>query len=119
MNSVNIIGRLTRTPDLKRTANGTPVTSFSVAVNDYKTTTFVDVVAWRNTAEFICKYFTKGQLIAISGRLSNREYVKGDFKKTLLEVTAEKADFCESKGKTSENSVDDFEDLDDTEELPF
>ena len=76
LNKVFIMGRLTRDPELRRTQNGTPVTSFSLAVDrDFKSqggekeTDFIDVVAWRSTAEFVAKYFTKGRMAVVEGRL--------------------------------------------------
>ena len=116
MNNVNIFGRLTKTPDLKHTSNGTAVTSFSIAVNDFNKATFVPCVAWKNTAEHICRYFTKGQLIGVSGRLSNKPYEKGDVKLETLEVIVNSVDFGDSKKKAS---ADDFEDITIDEPLPF
>ena len=79
LNKIFIMGRLTRDPELRRTQSGTPVTSFSLAVDrDYKTqsgekeTDFIDVVAWRATAEFVAKYFTKGRMAVVEGRLQIR-----------------------------------------------
>ena len=76
LNRIIIMGRLTKDPELRRTANGTAVTSFSVAVdrdfksqNGEKETDFIDVVAWRNTAEFVCQYFSKGRMAVVEGRL--------------------------------------------------
>jgi single-strand DNA-binding protein len=122
MNHTDLIGRLTKTPDLKRTSNGTAVTSFALAVDGYnKHTDFINCVAWKNTAEMICKYFVKGQRMGVSGRISTRPYEKGDVKLTLQEVTVESVDFCESKksDKPTDVSAEDFEDLDDSEDLPF
>ena len=77
LNRIVIMGRLTRNPELSRTQNGTAVTSFSVAVDrDFKSresgekaTDFIDVVAWRQTAEFVCQYFTKSRIAVVKGRL--------------------------------------------------
>ena len=81
LNKIFIMGRLTRDPELRRTQSGTPVTSFSLAVDrDYKTqsgekeTDFIDVVAWRATAEFVAKYFTKGRMAVVEGRLQIRAW---------------------------------------------
>ena len=76
LNKIFLMGRLTRDPELRRTQSGTAVTSFSLAVdrdfkgqNGEKETDFIDVVAWRNTAEFVSKYFTKGRMAIVEGRL--------------------------------------------------
>ena len=76
LNKIFIMGRLTRDPELRRTQSGTPVTSFSLAVDrDFKSqsgekeTDFIDVVAWRQTAEFVARYFTKGRMAVVEGRL--------------------------------------------------
>ena len=81
LNKIVIMGRLTRDPELRRTQSGTAVTSFSVACDrDYtaqdgeKETDFIDVVAWRTTAEFVCKYFTKGRMAVVDGRLQIRNW---------------------------------------------
>lgn len=81
LNKIFIMGRLTRDPELRRTANSTPVTSFSLAVDrDFKSqsgeksTDFIDVVAWRSTAEFVAKYFTKGRMAIVEGRLQIRDF---------------------------------------------
>ena len=85
LNKIFIMGRLTRDPELRRTANSTPVTSFSLAVDrDYKSqngeksTDFIDVVAWRSTAEFVAKYFTKGRMAIVEGRLQIRDWKDKD-----------------------------------------
>ena len=82
LNRVVIMGRLTRDPELRRTQTGTAVTSFSLAVDrDFKSresgekaTDFIDVVAWRQTAEFVCKYFSKGRMAVVEGRLQIRDW---------------------------------------------
>ena len=80
LNQIIIMGRLTRDPELRRTQSGTAVCSFSVAVDrDFKSqsgekeTDFIDVVAWRQTGEFVSKYFTKGRMIVVSGSLQSRK----------------------------------------------
>ena len=82
LNKIFIMGRLTRDPELRRTQSGTAVTSFSLAVDrDFKSqsgekeTDFIDVVAWRSTAEFVAKYFTKGRMAVVEGRLQIREWL--------------------------------------------
>ena len=81
LNHIIIMGRLTQDPELRTSPNGTSVTSFSVAVErDYKNqdgdkdTDFINVVAWRQTAEFVCKYFSKGRMAVVDGRLQIRGY---------------------------------------------
>ena len=85
LNKIFIMGRLTRDPELRRTQSGTAVTSFSLAVDrDYKSqsgekeTDFIDVVAWRSTAEFVSKYFTKGRMAVVEGRLQLRDWPATD-----------------------------------------
>ena len=85
LNKIFIMGRLTRDPELRRTQSGTAVTSFSLAVDrDYKSqsgekeTDFIDVVAWRSTAEFVAKYFTKGRMAVVEGRLQIRDWKDKD-----------------------------------------
>ena len=84
LNKIILMGRLTRDPELRRTGSGTAVTSFALAVDrDFKgqggekETDFIDVVAWRNTAEFVSKYFTKGRMAVVEGRLQIRDWKDG------------------------------------------
>ena len=105
LNKIFIMGRLTRDPELRRTQSGTAVTSFSLAVDrDYKSqsgekeTDFIDVVAWRSTAEFVSKYFTKGSMAAVSGRLQIRDWTDREGgKRRSAEVVADNVYFGESK----------------------
>jgi len=106
MNHIVIMGRLTRDPERRQTPNGIPVTSFSLAVDrgftpkdgGEKQTDFIDVVAWRNTAEFVSKYFVKGQMAAVAGRLQIRDWTDKDGnKRRSAEVVAENVYFTESK----------------------
>ena len=109
LNKIFIMGRLTRDPELRRTQSGTAVTSFSLAVDrDYKSqsgekeTDFIDVVAWRSTAEFVSKYFQKGSLIAIEGSLQTRQYQdKNGNNRTAVEVVANNVNFAGSKSNGS------------------
>ena len=85
LNRIILMGRLTRDPELRRTGSGTAVTSFSLAVDrDFKSqsgekeTDFIDIVAWRNTAEFVSKYFTKGRMAVVEGRLQIRDWTDKD-----------------------------------------
>ena len=106
MNHIIIMGRLTRDPEKRQTPSGVPVTSFTLAVDrgfapkdgGERQTDFIDVVAWRNTAEFVSKYFMKGQMAAVSGRLQIREWTDKDEKKRKsAEVVADNVYFTESK----------------------
>ena len=132
MNKAILVGRLTRDPKLKSTANGTNVCSFSVAVNRrYKNAEgnydadFINCTAWRQTAEFVSKYFTKGRMIGVVGSIQTRNYDDKDGKKVYVtEVAADEVHFVESKGDNNNNTapvadVDDFAPIDDTDELPF
>ena len=106
MNSICLMGRLTGDPELKTTQNGVSVTSFSVAVDrayrskdQERQTDFINCVAWRSTAEFISRYFRKGQRIALQGSLQSRKYTANDgSQRTVYEVVVDNAFFCESKG---------------------
>lgn len=105
LNEVVLMGRLTRDPELRRTGNGTAVTSFSLAVDrDFKgqdgerETDFVDIVAWRNTAEFVSKYFSKGRMAVVKGRLQVRDWTDKDgAKRRSTEVLAESVYFGDSR----------------------
>ena len=105
LNKIILMGRLTRDPELRRTQSGTAVTSFSLAVDrDFKSqggekeTDFIDIVAWRNTAEFVSKYFTKGRMAVVEGRLQIRDWTDRDGgKRRSAEVIAENVYFGDSK----------------------
>ena len=105
LNKIIIMGRLTRDPELRRTGTGTAVTSFSLAVDrDFKSqsgekeTDFIDVVAWRSTAEFVSKYFTKGRMAIVEGRLQIRDWTDRDGgKRRSAEVVADNVYFGDSK----------------------
>lgn len=105
LNHVVLMGRLTRDPELRRTGSGTAVTSFTLAVdrdfkaqNGVKETDFIDVVAWRNTAEFVSKYFTKGRMAAVEGRLQIRDWTDKDgSKRRSAEVVAENVYFGDTR----------------------
>lgn len=141
LNKVILIGRLTANPELKQTQSGVAVTSFTIAVDrkvtkdGKKEADFINISAWRQTAEFICKYFLKGSPIIICGSLQTRSWKDADGKtRYITEVLASEASFAESK-KASENTsitaeeaaaegnvgaytADDFEAVQD-EDLPF
>lgn len=106
LNHIVLMGRLTRDPELRRTGSGVAVASFSLAVDrDFgsresgeKETDFIDIVAWRNTAEFVSKYFTKGRMAVVSGRLQIRSWNDKDGnKRRSAEVVAENVYFGDSK----------------------
>ena len=105
LNRIILMGRLTRDPELRRTGSGTAVTSFSLAVDrDFKSqsgekeTDFIDVVAWRSTAEFVAKYFTKGRMAVVEGRLQIRDWQDRDGnKRRSAEVIADNVYFGDSR----------------------
>ncbi len=139
-NLVVLTGRLTADPELKTTPNGISVTTFSIAVNrNYRSggdnqTDFINIVAWRQTAEFVTKYFKKGNLIGIEGSIQTRSYTdKNGNKRTAFEVVANNVQFVESKRDSapagdvaapasfSNADSNDFADLGDAtdDDLPF
>ncbi|MBQ8757816.1 MAG: single-stranded DNA-binding protein [Oscillospiraceae bacterium] len=106
LNHITIMGRLTRDPELRRTGTGVGVASFRVAVDrDYapkdggeRKTDFIDCVAWRQTGEFISKYFTKGRMIVVEGRLEMRDWTDKDGnKRTSAEINVDNAYFGDSR----------------------
>lgn len=106
LNHITIMGRLARDPELRRTSSGIAVASFTVAVDrDFsskdggeKETDFIDCVAWRQTGEFVSKYFSKGSMIVVSGRLQIRNWIdKNGSKRRSAEVVADNVYFGESK----------------------
>ena len=112
LNRIILMGRLTRDPELRRTSSGTAVTSFSLAVDrDFKSqsgekeTDFIDIVAWRNTAEFVSKYFTKGRMAVVEGRLQIRDWTDKDGgKRRSAEVVADNVYFGDSKRDGGDSS---------------
>lgn len=151
LNKVILMGRLTADPDIRQTPSGVSVVTFSMAVDrDYtrgeeKQTDFINIVAWRQLAEFISKYFSKGRMIAIEGRIQTRNYVDNNGQKRYVtEVVADKAHFTgESKSANNDSSftngpqhpaytqeatggssvsigdLGDFEEIQDEDDLPF
>ena len=144
INTVALTGRLTADPELKHTSNGIAVVSFCVAVNRRfkdQQAEFINCVAWRQTAEFICKYFVKGQMIGLEGSIQTRNYTDQDGnKRNATEVLVENASFCESKKSESNSrpspsaaapaaaapspgyfsgSSEDFEEITPDDDLPF
>ena len=113
LNHITIMGRLTRDPELRRTGSGIAVASFTVAVDrDFsgrdggeRETDFIDCVAWRQTGEFVSKYFTKGSMIVVSGRLQIRNWTdKEGNKRRSAEVVADNCYFGESKRNSEGNA---------------
>ena len=139
LNRIILMGRLTRDPELRHTQTGTPVASFSLAVDrDFKdkttgekSTDFIDIVAWRQTAEFVSRFFTKGRMAVVEGRLQIRDWTDKDGgKRRSAEVIADGIYFAGAKAAPpSEGNADegtlppppagDLQDLDDDGELPF
>lgn len=148
VNNVTIMGRLTSDPELKQTPNGTATCSFTVAVErnytpqgQEKQTDFIPVVAWRQTAEFISKYFSKGKMIAVIGALRTRSYDDKrypDVKHYVMELYADSVSFCGDKSQSGnaaptqqaqpvqqtaasvqQESYSDFEDIIGDGNLPF
>lgn len=114
LNHVVIMGRMVRDPELRQLDNGTSVTSFSVAVDrNYvdKTTNerqadFLNVVAWRQTADFVCKYFHQGDMIAIEGSLQSRKYTDKDGNNRIaIEIVASNISFCGGKNGGNANTA--------------
>lgn len=119
------MGRLTSNPELKITQNDVKYTRFTVAINrgkENEKTDFIDCVAWNNTAEFICKYFKKGQLIAIDGEIKTSVYEKDGENRKQVNVRVKSASFA-GFNKTNESEsgtvVTDFESFGEDDDLPF
>ena len=113
LNHIVIMGRLTRDPEMRYTQSNTPVTSFTLAVDrDFaskdsgeKATDFIDCVAWRNTAEFVNKYFTKGSMAVVSGRLQIRDWQdKEGNKRRSAEIVVDNMYFGESRRRDGEST---------------
>ena len=144
INKAILMGRLTRDPELRHTGSGTPVCSFTVAIDngygDNRSTDFINCVAWNKTAEFVEKYFTKGRMIIVVGRIQTRTWEGQDGKKNYAtEVVASEVSFGESKRSADEGSSfapaasaafgdvaempvsqdDDFVTLETNDDLPF
>lgn len=132
MNSVNLLGRICNDPELKTTNSGVSVTTFTLAVDrkfipkgGEKQTDFITCVAWRNTAEFISKYFRRGQRMAIAGELQTRQYTASDGgQRKVYEVIVDDAFFCENKAEPSVEMAaamnsNQFEEVISDEDLPF
>ena len=141
LNCSILMGRLVADPELKTTTNGVSVSSFRIAVDrayqkqgEERQTDFIDIVAWRQTADFVCRYFKKGSMIALQGSIQTRNYEdKQGNKRTAVEVVADNVSFCGSKAESGTqaayppvtpiakpSAAADFESIeDDDDELPF
>ena len=121
INNVTLIGRLTATPELRQTTTGKTVVSFCIAVErrfDRATSDFINIVAWNKTAEFVSKYFAKGDLIALTGSIQTRKYEDKDGnKRAAFEVLADDVSFCSTKKEKP--SEPDFEEIKISGDLPF
>lgn len=146
INNVVLMGRLVATPELRSTGTGVSVTSFTIAVDrsfvksgEQRQADFIDCVAWRQSAEFITKYFQKGSMIAITGSIQTRNYEdKNGNKRKAVEVIVDSASFCGSKAETGSSggysapsapvapapsftagNESDFEEISEDDDLPF
>lgn len=126
INSCVLMGRLTRAPEKRYTANNTPVTSFAIAVDrDQEHTDFFNCTAWRKTADFVSTYFAKGDMIAVRGRIQNRDYTdKNGNARRSTEIVADEVSFCGSKKdkpdqKEAYERAASLEPVEDDGQLPF
>ena len=142
LNCAVIMGRLTADPELRQTPSGVSVTRFTVAVDrgyvkagEERKADFINVVAWRQTAEFVSRYFQKGSMIAVQGSIQTRSYEDNSGnKRTAFEVLAREVSFCGSKAETGTTAPvspaapapayqtavpSDFEEITDDDDLPF
>lgn len=138
LNSVCLMGRLTADPELKSTQLGVSVCNFRIAVDrtytpkgQEKQTDFINIITWRSTAEFVSRYFRKGQLVAVQGSIQTGQYTDRDGnKRTTFDVVADNVFFAEKKAESGEtkqgagydHSPDiqgDFEEIISPDELPF
>ena len=136
LNNIILQGRLTRDPEMKATASGISCATFTLACEqDYKNpngerdTDFFDVVAWRNTADFVQRYFGKGQMVIVRGRLQTRQWTADDgSKRKTVQIVAENVYFCgrESSGQAAEQATEEPAAVEEsgftpveTDELPF
>lgn len=144
LNKVILIGRITADPELKQSQSGLSVCSFSIGINrrtkgdqGQQTVDFLNIVAWRRQAEFVCKYFKKGQAILICGQIQTRSYTdKQNNKRTAVEVVADEVSFVGNKESSTEakneaptqpyvptpystGNSQNFESISDDADLPF
>ncbi len=145
LNCAIIMGRLTADPELRQTPSGVSVTRFSVAVDrgyvkqgEERKADFINVTCWRQTAEFVTKYFSKGSMIAVQGEIRTDSYEKDGVRRNTFEIVASNVSFCGSKSETgsagtftrpvetstqapsfSNSTADDFSAMADDDDLPF
>lgn len=143
LNCAVIMGRLTADPELRQTPSGVSVTRFTVAVDrgyvkagEERKADFINVVAWRQTAEFVSRYFQKGSMIAVQGSIQTGSYEKDGVKRYTVEISADNVSFCGSKSETgtsgapsttastaapsfANGGLDDFAAMADDDDLPF
>ena len=129
MNHIDLMGRIVKDIELRKTGSGVSVASFTIACdrdfgqNGEKETDFIEIVAWKHNADFVANHFSKGRMIAVSGRLQNRKWTDKDGnKRTAAEVVASNCYFADSKKETSDNNftAGNFAMLDgDDDALPF
>lgn len=135
LNNAVIMGRICNDLEVKKTESGVSVCRFTVAVDrayakqgEERKTDFIDVLAWRSTADFLEKYFSKGQMIAVQGSIQTGSYEKDGIKRRTFEIVAENVSFCGSKGESngasetpsfSNADAGNFESSEDDDELPF
>ena len=145
INNVVLMGRLVATPELRNTQNGIALTTFTLAVErsfaragEQRQADFITIVAWESTANFVCRYFQKGSMIAVTGNIQTRNYEdKNGNKRKAVEVVVENASFCGSKAETGSvsgysapapaapapsfatGSESDFEEIIEDDDLPF
>ena len=113
LNNAVIMGRLVADPELRTTGSGISVSSFTVAVDrrfnrqgEDRQADFIDIIAWRQTAEFVCKYFRKGSMIAVQGYIQTRMYEdKNGNKRKAVEIVADNVSFCGSKNESTGGSA--------------
>ena len=139
LNSATLIGRICNDIELRTTTSGKSVATFRIAVDrsfvkqgEERKADFITIVAWNGTADFVSRYFSKGSMIAIQGRIQTRNYEDNNGnKRTAFEVVATEVSFCGSKNETSPGATQtpatptytpapaDFEEIPDDEDLPF
>lgn len=145
LNCVTLMGRLVADPELRTTTTGRSVATFRIAVDrsfvrqgEQRQADFITIVAWENTANFVCRYFQKGSMIAVQGRIQTRNYEDANgAKRTAFEVVATEVSFCGSKAENGTSATpapqaapavapsyqtanaSDFEEITDDEDLPF
>ena len=133
INNATVMGRLTADPELRTTPNGVSVTPFAIAVDrkyapsgQERQTDFIDCVAWRQTADFITRYFHKGDMIAVEGEIQTRIYEdKNGNKRKAVEIVVSNASFCGGRTNSTEQEkpsidVNDFDEADENDDgLPF